>query len=112
MIETEDEKRVDRFITLGPEVPVDGVHNTPTTKQSLPREASRYDEDFMELNALGRGAFGSVFKARNRLDQKEYAIKKIKIKAQEDDESKVFCSDNLRFFEKSSLWLYWIMSIL
>ncbi|CAF4600393.1 unnamed protein product [Rotaria sp. Silwood1] len=37
----------------------------------------RYVQDFYELNKLGKGAFGSVFRAKNRLDDRAYAIKKI-----------------------------------
>ncbi|CAF3887324.1 unnamed protein product [Adineta steineri] len=37
----------------------------------------RYVQDFYELGILGKGAFGSVFRARNRLDNRIYAIKKI-----------------------------------
>ena len=40
---------------------------------------SRYDTDFEEVEEIGRGGFGSVFKARNRLDQRPYAVKKIKL---------------------------------
>jgi serine/threonine protein kinase len=33
--------------------------------------------NFEELEELGQGGFGSVFKSRNLLDNKIYAIKKI-----------------------------------
>jgi serine/threonine protein kinase len=38
---------------------------------------SRYNSDFVELEKLGSGGFGSVFKSYNKLDQCLYAIKKI-----------------------------------
>ncbi|KAI5790224.1 kinase-like domain-containing protein [Geopyxis carbonaria] len=38
---------------------------------------SRYANDFVELGRLGKGGYGSVVKARNRLDGREYAIKQI-----------------------------------
>ncbi|KAL7276889.1 eukaryotic translation initiation factor 2-alpha kinase [Rhizina undulata] len=38
---------------------------------------SRYENDFQELGRLGKGGYGEVVKARNRLDGGTYAIKKI-----------------------------------
>lgn len=40
---------------------------------------SRYLTDFEEIASIGKGSFGEVIKARNRLDGRYYAIKKIKI---------------------------------
>ena len=40
---------------------------------------SRYSQDFEEVRMLGRGGFGSVFLAVNKLDKVEYAVKKINI---------------------------------
>jgi serine/threonine protein kinase len=42
---------------------------------------SRYASEFEELGALGKGGFGSVFQCRNALDGREYAIKKVHIRA-------------------------------
>ncbi|KAN0065323.1 eukaryotic translation initiation factor 2-alpha kinase [Thecaphora frezii] len=48
---------------------------------------SRYLSDFEEVEFLGKGAFGSVVKARNRLDGRFYAVKKIKLSSSpEEDE--------------------------
>ncbi|KAJ3310291.1 ornithine decarboxylase antizyme with +1 programmed ribosomal shift Spa1 [Boothiomyces sp. JEL0838] len=37
----------------------------------------RYETEFEEIEPLGKGGFGQVFRARNRLDGQEYAIKKV-----------------------------------
>ncbi|KAI8907007.1 kinase-like domain-containing protein [Powellomyces hirtus] len=42
--------------------------------------SSRYAEDFVELDILGKGAFGRVYRVRNRLDGIEYAIKKVRLR--------------------------------
>ncbi|ORX81153.1 hypothetical protein BCR32DRAFT_182287, partial [Anaeromyces robustus] len=39
----------------------------------------RYQNEYDEIEALGKGGFGQVYKARNRLDGQLYAIKKIKL---------------------------------
>lgn len=41
---------------------------------------SRFHSEFEELGPLGQGGFGSVFRARNRLDRREYAVKKIALR--------------------------------
>eukprot|EP00842_Homolaphlyctis_polyrhiza_P005296 jgi/Hompol1/5768/HPOL_004721-RA len=51
------------------------------------RMHSRYHADFDELEFLGRGGFGQVVKARNRLDGAFYAIKKVKMNPKDKDRS-------------------------
>ena len=56
--------------------------NTPPAPSADARSAlppSRYETDFQEIRQLGRGAFGRVALAVNRLDGREYAIKKIRM---------------------------------
>ncbi|KAI8072412.1 kinase-like domain-containing protein [Gongronella butleri] len=40
---------------------------------------SRYCEDFVELNLLGKGGFATAHRARNNLDGIDYAVKKVKL---------------------------------
>lgn len=40
-------------------------------------EWSRYQHEYHELEYIAKGGFGHVYKARNKLDGGEYAIKKI-----------------------------------
>ncbi len=54
---------------------------------------SRYRSDFIELEKLGRGGFGSVFKAYNKLDTNLYAIKKIPIKKLDDEKSNFYLNE-------------------
>ncbi|KIJ54354.1 hypothetical protein M422DRAFT_73814 [Sphaerobolus stellatus SS14] len=51
---------------------------------------SRWREDWDELEHLGSGGFGRVVKARNRLDGRIYAVKKIKLLRSSNDDEKIF----------------------
>ncbi|RUS23829.1 kinase-like domain-containing protein [Jimgerdemannia flammicorona] len=46
---------------------------------------SRYYTEFEELELLGRGGFGTVYKARNLLDEQIYAIKKVRLNCPPDE---------------------------
>lgn len=48
--------------------------------ESAYQNESRYNREFEEVGKLGKGAFGEVVKARNRMEGTFYAIKKIKHK--------------------------------
>ncbi|GMM58996.1 serine/threonine-protein kinase [Maudiozyma humilis] len=45
---------------------------------SFTHTKSRYATDFEEIAVLGKGAFGQVVKARNTLDSRYYAVKKVR----------------------------------
>ena len=47
-------------------------------RESHSAAPSRYSKEFVEEGRLGRGGFGEVFRARNKVDGQPYAIKKIK----------------------------------
>jgi len=51
---------------------------------------SRYQNEYDEIETLGKGGFGQVYKARNRLDGQLYAIKKIKLQSKPKEFSSTF----------------------
>ncbi|KII86233.1 hypothetical protein PLICRDRAFT_114396 [Plicaturopsis crispa FD-325 SS-3] len=53
------------------------------------RQSSRWKEDWEALEELGKGGFGQVVKARNNLDNRIYAVKKIKLRQRQSD-TKIF----------------------
>lgn len=61
-----------------------GSFSSPAMRRSrhdsstLMEPMSRYGNDFTELGRLGKGGYGEVVKARNKLDGGIYAVKKIK----------------------------------
>ncbi|KAJ3242079.1 Eukaryotic translation initiation factor 2-alpha kinase 3 [Chytriomyces hyalinus] len=55
--------------------------------------SSRYKAEFDEISCLGKGGFGVVYRARNKLDGIEYAIKKVKLSCTPNQYS-VFVSAN------------------
>ncbi|XP_064630164.1 eukaryotic translation initiation factor 2-alpha kinase 3-like [Lineus longissimus] len=51
--------------------------------------SSRYHNDFEHLKCLGKGGFGVVFEARNKIDECSYAVKRICVKNSEEAKEKV-----------------------
>ncbi|RUS33243.1 hypothetical protein BC938DRAFT_472418 [Jimgerdemannia flammicorona] len=49
---------------------------------------SRYKTDFEEIEFLGKGGFGEVVKARNKLDGRFYAIKKIRLDKHDNENNR------------------------
>lgn len=54
------------------------ITNPRRESTHVPRNHSRYLNDFEEIGRLGRGGYGEVVKARHKLENQAYAIKKIK----------------------------------
>lgn len=52
-------------------------------KASASLPSSRYLNDFEELKPLGQGGFGTVVLCKNKLDGRQYAVKKIRLKDKE-----------------------------
>ncbi|KYQ91316.1 putative protein serine/threonine kinase [Tieghemostelium lacteum] len=53
------------------------------------KSSSRYLNDFEELELLGRGGFGQVVKVRNNLDGRFYAVKKIKLNSNQNQNKRI-----------------------
>ncbi|XP_042890006.1 eukaryotic translation initiation factor 2-alpha kinase 3-like isoform X2 [Penaeus japonicus] len=77
------------------EVPI--LANNPAVDSALPEKSepptpqftSRYTTDFEPMHCLGRGGFGVVFQVRNKLDENEYAVKRITLPAKESSAERV-----------------------
>ncbi|QRW14941.1 PEK/GCN2 kinase [Ceratobasidium sp. AG-Ba] len=72
-----------RHQSLSPEVEHFPAMHTIRPGPSAPR-VSRFREEWEELEFLGKGGFGSVVKAQNKLDGRIYAVKKIKLRGADD----------------------------
>lgn len=69
-------------ITKESTFPIDkDVLEFPLNSEPTALEWSRYYKDFEELEKIAHGGFADVFKARHKLDNQIYAIKKIQIKS-------------------------------
>lgn len=64
----------------GSKLPLQGLPSMFLGDDTYLYHHSRYCTEFEELAFLAKGGFGSVYKVRNRLDDAEYAIKKIVLK--------------------------------
>jgi serine/threonine protein kinase len=71
------EEQISSSLTKGEAFSTLWTAPSATPESQAPQYNSRYKTDFTELGFLGSGAFGSVIKARNNLDQRIYAVKKI-----------------------------------
>jgi hypothetical protein len=67
------------------------LFQTLSQAATMPGSYSRFQTDFEVLGKLGKGGFGEVVKARNKLDGVVYAIKIIKVRRPTDDAARVSC---------------------
>lgn len=70
-------------VTRGSTLPIQDIDVWPLTHDN-PKNAlewSRYYRDFAEIEKIGEGGFGDVWKSKHKLDQIDYAVKKICVKA-------------------------------
>lgn len=93
---------------LGPVIPMTGLQRgtrmgfnvsggTGGTQRSLSESTShsgehytsRFQTDFELMQCLGRGGFGVVFEAKNKLDENRYAIKRITLPNKESSRQRV-----------------------
>eukprot|EP00494_Astrolonche_serrata_P030273 UN30540 len=72
-------------------------------------QISRYEQDFTQLEELGEGGFGKVFKCQSRLDNRIYAVKRIPVKERGADLKKMLREVNTisRISAKYVLRYYW-----
>jgi len=73
---------VDRALSLfHPQPQNPAERSNDQLERLITGKTSRYKTDFTELAFLGKGGFASVYKVRNTLDGRDYAIKKVPIRA-------------------------------
>lgn len=94
-------------------LPIQRLEAVPLRNEFNKLEWSRYFNDFTELDKISQGGFGEVFKARHKIDNHIYAIKKILINSEHVNtvlshfkEVKTFASLNhLNVVAYKSCWL-------
>ncbi|KAK7111067.1 eukaryotic translation initiation factor 2-alpha kinase 3-like [Littorina saxatilis] len=60
-------------------------NNSLPTLEQLPADfKSRFAEEFECMEQLGKGGFGIVFRAKNKVDEQEYAVKRIALPNSDD----------------------------
>lgn len=57
-------------------------HPRPWSVDAHPLSLSRYQREFNQVGLLASGAFGHVFQAQNKMDGRDYAIKRVAFSAQ------------------------------
>lgn len=52
------------------------VHGSTVCSRAL----HRYLQDFEHVRLIGKGGFGHVFEARHRIDERHYAVKRVRLR--------------------------------
>ncbi|RZF38282.1 hypothetical protein LSTR_LSTR009005 [Laodelphax striatellus] len=73
------------------EISQDGDSTSSSKQQPMPAAdyTSRYLTDFDPVHCLGKGGFGVVFEAKNKIDDCHYAVKRIPLPSREDARERV-----------------------
>eukprot|EP01132_Coremiostelium_polycephalum_P006047 gene6047-7532_t len=70
----------ERSYSLSSTSTTSSINNSYTTvNHNYNNSSSRFKNEFKQLEILGKGGFGIVFKAENKFDGIEYAVKRIKV---------------------------------
>lgn len=88
--DTQSEK-LNRKTSLAPEPKKTSPENLDQSGLPLEKveQVSRYQTDFIELEKIGEGGFGHVWKARHKLDGNIYAIKKVKLSNNNEENRRI-----------------------
>ncbi|XP_046850195.1 eukaryotic translation initiation factor 2-alpha kinase 3-like isoform X2 [Xenia sp. Carnegie-2017] len=82
-IESESNEVLTLNFSCGNEDEFDERQNSCEIKNTVPSSSekfiSRYQQDFEHMACLGSGAFGLVFQAKNKIDDRQYAVKRIRL---------------------------------
>lgn len=70
---------INDFIFLSILMDFSPLSSLPPSDPSSHPSVPRYLTDFEPIQCLGRGGFGVVFEARNKVDDCNYAIKRIRL---------------------------------
>ncbi|GBM42936.1 Eukaryotic translation initiation factor 2-alpha kinase 3 [Araneus ventricosus] len=68
------------------ELAIDTSATSESKKEVSPAFVSRFHKDFQLIAILGKGGFGVVMEVKNKIDDCEYAVKRIRIKTEKYNE--------------------------
>ena len=84
LLNNKDINNEPKMITQGDDYEVSESLMEIQNESIIGTQQSRYVSDFIELEKIGVGGFGAVYKALNKIDQSLYAIKKIPFSSVEE----------------------------